>query len=148
MRPDWDTHFMAKAKLNAEMSTCMTRHVGAVAVLGNRQVADGMNGNLPGAVHCDMGGCERCRRRTAPGQDLLRCVCVHAEQNIVTWCARVGHSLDGTTIYTTTHPCLDCFKLLVVAGVKEIVYNEPYPEAEELIPAFGVIDVKIRRLAK
>lgn len=142
---DWDAHFMRKAELNADMSTCMSRHVGAVAVAGRRQVADGFNGNLPGAVHCDDGGCERCKNRAFSGGDLERCVCVHAEQNIVAWCARVGHSLDNTTIYSTTHPCSDCLKLLVSAGVTHIVYRDEYPEAQQTLSAFGAIPVVIRK---
>lgn len=130
---DWDAHFMAKAVMNSGMSTCISRQVGAVAVVGRRQVADGFNGNLPGAVHCDAGGCERCANRAfAPGEDLLRCVCVHAEQNIVAWCAQWGRELVGTTVYSTTHPCADCLKLLVMAGVREVVYRDPYPEGERM----------------
>lgn len=145
-RPSWDEHFMAKARLNAQMSTCLSRRVGAVAVHNRRELADGFNGNLPGAVHCNDGGCDRCANRALPGDDLLRCVCVHAEHNLVAWCSRRGISLEGATVFTTTHPCLDCFKLLVTAGVIEIVYDESYPEAEEMLPAFGFIPgLRIRK---
>lgn len=136
---------MAKAELNAQMSTCRSRQVGAVAVFDRRQLADGFNGNLPGAKHCVDGGCERCQNKAfSQGEDLLRCVCVHAEQNIVAWCARSRQCLEGATIYSTTHPCADCLKLLVSAGVIDIVYRDPYAEGEKMVVALDAA-VRIRR---
>ena len=41
--------------------------------------------------------------------------------------ARKGISLEGATLYVTHFPCDVCFKLLVNAGIKEIVYEEMYP---------------------
>ena len=128
---DWDKHFMAAAHLQAAMSTCVKRHVGVIATRGKRQLAAGFNGNLPGTLHCDEGGCERCNDANwVSGAGLERCICVHAEQSIVAWGARYGIALDGATLYTTTHPCSDCFKLLISAGIIEIVYDKPYGEAE------------------
>lgn len=145
MSRDWDAHFMSKADLNATMSTCCARHVGAVAVVGRRQVADGFNGNLPGATHCSDGGCERCQNKAfAAGEEIMRCVCVHAEQNIVAWCALRGHALAGATLYSTTHPCADCLKLVISAGVTEIVYRDPYPEGERMLALMGV-DITMRK---
>jgi dCMP deaminase len=142
---DWDNHFMAKAYLNASMSTCRTRSVGALVTIGRRQLVDGFNGNLPGTVHCVDGGCERCLNRAFSGEGLNRCVCVHAEQNIVAWSSRYGIRLAGGTLYSTTHPCSDCFKLIVTAGIVEIVYDEPYHESDFM---FGLLpDLNVRRYA-
>lgn len=136
---------MSKAVMNAAMSTCRARHVGAVAVIDRRQLADGFNGNLPGAVHCDKGGCERCANRAfSQGEELLRCVCVHAEQNIVAWSARTRVCLDGATVYSTTHPCADCLKLLIMAGVVEIVYRDDYAEGERMVTLLDA-DITIRK---
>jgi len=122
---------MAQVDLAARQSTCRTRHVGGVLVKGNRIVAQGFNGNLPGHLHCDQGGCARCEARVngdgATGENLGACVCVHAEQNIVSYCARNGVSMDGTTMYLQCNPCLDCMKLVVSSGVAEIVFAERYP---------------------
>lgn len=143
MARDWDGYWLARAKLNATMSTCRRRHVGAVATRDRRSFADGFNGNIPGFLHCDEGGCERCQSPTQQvGLSLERCLCVHAEQNIVSFCARRGISLDGATVYCTTQPCLDCMKLLVVSGVVEVVYDEPYPAWE------GTLGIKVRRFGR
>lgn len=138
---------MAKADLNAAMSTCIARKVGAVAVVDRRQLADGFNGNLPGATHCDEGGCERCDNRAfagSGGDDIMRCVCVHAEANLVAWCARSRQCLEYAVVYTTTHPCADCLKLLISAGVIEIVYRDDYQEGQRMFALLGS-NVKMRR---
>ncbi len=130
----WDCHWQKHIEDLALMSTCCTRHVGGVLVRGNRVVADGFNGSLPGLLHCDLGGCVRCNDPAVlSGQDLERCSCVHCEQNIIAYCARFGIPTDNTTLYLPTTPCLDCFKLVVSAGVTEIVYDTSYPKFEEHI---------------
>lgn len=147
MTRDWDAHFMAKAELNSTMSTCVARRVGAVAVVDHRQVADGFNGNLPGMTHCTDGGCERCQNKAfAAGEMIMRCVCVHAEQNIVAWCARSRQCLEGATIYSTTFPCSDCMKLLVVSGVVEVVFRDDYPEGQQMFGLLGS-PIVVRRIA-
>lgn len=127
MKRDWDQFFIDRAHANASMSTCVARHVGAVATRNRRSFADGFNGNLPGQLHCDQGGCPRCASAHESGTDLERCLCVHAEQNLVAFCAANGIPLLGATVYCTTKPCLDCLKLLVSSGVREVVYDEDYP---------------------
>lgn len=144
---DWDGHFMGIATSNMEMSTCVRRHVGCVAVRDRRVLGAGFNGNLPGAVHCDEGGCDRCNDTNwVSGAGLERCVCVHAEQNLVSWCARYGIALDGAIIYTTTFPCSDCLKLLISAGIKGIAFAEGYP-GEAVKIDLATCDIKIWRVA-
>lgn len=131
---NWDEYWLARAKLNASMSTCLRRGVGAVAVRDRRSFADAYNGTAPGMRHCDDGGCPRCADTTqGAGVDLGRCWCVHAEQNIVAFCAREGIRLAGATLYQTTRPCVDCHKLLVSAGIVEVVYDEEYPSEAGLV---------------
>lgn len=121
------------------MSTCRTRQVGGVLVRANRVVADGFNGNLPKHLHCDAGGCERCNDpNVKSGEQLERCVCVHAEQNIISYCAKSGVTSHGTTLYLPATPCLDCFKLVVLSGIFEVVYDEPYPEAFAMITDLAI----------
>jgi deoxycytidylate deaminase len=57
----------------------------------------------------------------------------HAEMAALTDAARLGRSVFGATIYVTTFPCHNCAKHLVAAGVKRIVYIEPYPKSRALI---------------
>lgn len=124
---NWDAYWLERARLNATMSTCSRRRVGAVAVVNRRSFADAFNGNIPGEIHCDEGGCPRCADPDARSGNLSDCLCVHAEANIVTFCASAGIVLAGATVYCTTRPCPDCVKLLASAGVRELVYDEDYP---------------------
>lgn len=53
----------------------------------------------------------------------------HAEMEALLCCARIGVSPVGGTLYSTTFPCHNCSKHLVAAGVKRVVYVEPYPKS-------------------
>jgi dCMP deaminase len=117
---------MGAARLNASMSTCITRRVGAIACKGSTTIGAGWNGNIPGAVTCLDGGCQRCSSNPASGTGLATCVCVHAEAMLVATAARYGTSLRDADIFVTTHPCLECVKLLSFAGISQVVFDEPY----------------------
>ena len=54
----------------------------------------------------------------------------HAEMSALADAARLGRSTLGSTIYVTTFPCHNCAKHLIAAGVKRIVYIEPYPKSK------------------
>jgi cytidine deaminase len=55
---------------------------------------------------------------------------VHAEMAAVTEAARLGRPLKGTTLYCTTFPCHICARHIVAAGVRRVVYVEPYPKSK------------------
>lgn len=54
---------------------------------------------------------------------------VHAEMEALLQASRNGISIRGAKLYTTTFPCHNCAKHIVVAGTKEVVYIEPYPKS-------------------
>ncbi len=118
-RPTKDEYFMLIAKLVSLRATCPRLRVGAVAVKDGYILATGYNGAPRGMEHCIDAGCilvdGHCHRA------------VHAEQNVIAMAARKGISLEGATLYVTHFPCDTCFKLLINAGIKEIVYEEMYP---------------------
>lgn len=57
---------------------------------------------------------------------------VHAEAAAVADAARRGVTIQGSTLYVTTFPCHDCAKLLLAAGIRSVVYLEPYPKSKTL----------------
>lgn len=59
--------------------------------------------------------------------DFIRAV--HAEMAVITDAARHGLSTRNCVLYTTTFPCHDCAKHIVAAGIKRIVYVEPYSKS-------------------
>jgi deoxycytidylate deaminase len=54
---------------------------------------------------------------------------VHAEMEALLACARSGVSPMTGTLYTTTFPCHNCAKHIIAAGLKQVVFVEPYPKS-------------------
>ena len=40
--------------------------------------------------------------------------------------ARSGNNSDGSTLYVTASPCIECAKLIIQSGIKRVVYGEKY----------------------
>ena len=57
---------------------------------------------------------------------------VHAEMEAILSCARSGVSPRGGTLYSTTFPCHNCAKHIVGAGIKRVVFVEPYPKSKAI----------------
>jgi len=127
-RPDNDTYFMDMAELISRRSTCVRRQVGAVIVKDKRVLTTGYNGSPKGTRHCEDMGCIREQQNIPSGTRHELCRGVHAEQNAVIQAAYFGISIDGATIYTTTFPCSMCAKILINAGIREIIYSEGYAD--------------------
>ena len=151
-RPSWDEYFMLQAELAKLRSNCLTRHVGAVIVRNNRQIATGYNGTPPGVKNCYEGGCKRCQLRMEgkiqSGEGLDRCLCNHAEANAIMHCAILGieAGVMGATLYTTFVPCLECTKMAITIGIKKIVCLDSYPETDfDLIKEAGVEVVTLEK---
>lgn len=57
---------------------------------------------------------------------------VHAEMEALLSCARNGISTQDAALYCTTFPCHNCAKHIIAAGIKRVVYVEPYPKSKAL----------------
>ena len=140
-RPSWDDYFMSIAEQVAGRSTCLRRSIGAVLVKDKRILATGYNGTASGLAHCEEVGCIREQQNIPSGSRHELCRGIHAEQNAVIQAAKHGIAMDGATAYCTHQPCVLCAKILLNAGVVEIVYREPYPDplSEEMLAEAGLI---------
>ncbi|MFA6641880.1 MAG: dCMP deaminase family protein [Methanomethylophilus sp.] len=125
-RPTADEYFMDMAKLVSTRSTCLRRQVGVVIVKDRHVLSTGYNGAPKGTQHCEDTGCLRELLNVPSGERHELCRGVHAEQNAVAQAAYFGISVKGGTLYTTTFPCSLCAKILINAGIVEIVYDEGY----------------------
>lgn len=128
-RPDWDEYFMLLAKLAATRSTCYSRPVGVAIAKEKRLLATGYNGAVPGTWHCiDKHECywrqEENQVEGVEPRELSRAV--HAEVNAVAAAARAGISIDGASAYCTLSPCINCFKILISAGIKSVFFEHIY----------------------
>ncbi len=127
-RPSVDEYFLKLAAVVAERSTCMRRHVGAVAVRNKHILTTGYNGAPAGAADCLELGCLRNENNIPSGQRHEVCRAIHAEQNVIIQAALHGISLEGATIYATHSPCVLCAKMLVNARIKDYVSFGDYSD--------------------
>jgi deoxycytidylate deaminase len=67
---------------------------------------------------------------------------VHAEMEAILSAARRGAQIRDCTLFTTTFPCHNCAKHIVAAGVRRVVYIEPYPKSRaiDLLPQWITLD--------
>ena len=145
-RPDWDDYFMGIARVVASRSNCVKRKVAAVVTLDKRIISTGYNGTPRGTTNCNEGGCPRCNDFAPGGTRLDECLCSHAEENAITQAAYHGVSLKGGTIYTTFSPCLQCTKMIINAGLREVIFQTDYPLGEVSLGLLREAGIELRRL--
>lgn len=126
---------MSIAELAATRSTCIRRKVGAVLVKNRRVISTGYNGAPEGHQHCQEIGCLREQLNVPSGEKHELCRGVHAEQNAIIQAAVHGVSVSGAYLYCTSKPCSICAKMIVNAGILNVVYRDDYNDkmADELL---------------
>lgn len=147
--PSWDEYFMGFAAQASTRGTCKRKRVGCVIVVERHVVATGYNGAPSGLPHCLEHGCITAQvaypfldgnGRALPSQD--HCIrAVHAEANALLQAAKHGQAIGrDATLYTSASPCLACMMLIVAAGVRRVIYAEPYrlEMTEDLARSAGV----------
>ena len=109
-----DLRYLRIASIWAENSYCKRRQVGALVVKDKMIISDGYNGTPSGFENI----CEE--------NDITKPYVLHAEANAITKLARSSNNSDGSTLYVTASPCIECAKLIIQAGIKRVVYAEKY----------------------
>ncbi|QUB66158.1 deoxycytidylate deaminase [Prevotella melaninogenica] len=110
-----DYRYLRMARIWAENSYCKRRQVGALVVKDKMIISDGYNGTPSGFENV----CEDESGVTKP-------YVLHAEANAITKLARSGNNSEGSTLYITASPCIECAKLIIQAGIRRVVYAEKY----------------------
>ncbi len=145
-RPGWDDYFMSIAQVVASRSNCVKRKVAAIIVRDRRIISTGYNGTPRGTRNCNEGGCPRCNNLAASGTALEECLCSHGEENAITQSAYHGTPLKGSTLYSTFSPCLLCTKMIINAGIIEVVYNHEYPLSTTAFDLLKEARITVRKL--
>lgn len=130
----------------AARGNCSRRKVAAVIVKEQRIVSTGYNGTPRGIRNCYEGGCPRCASDAPSGQSLGECICAHAEENAIVQAAYHGIALKGGTLYCLLSPCLMCTKMIINAGIREVVYEKEYHFTRQARDLFAEAGVKCRQL--
>jgi dCMP deaminase len=134
LRPSWQEYFKDIVECTAKRSPCERLKVGCLLVKNNRIISTGYNGFLPGAIH-----------KSIVVNDHEQAT-VHAEQNALMCCAKLGISCNESTLYTTHYPCIICCRLILAAGIKIIKYIHDYKN-DPLVDYFcKELDVKIEKI--
>ena len=110
-----DLRYLRMARIWTENSYCVRRKVGALVVKDKMIISDGYNGTPSGFENV----CEDDNNVTKP-------YVLHAEANAITKLARSSNNSDGSTLYVTAAPCIECSKLIIQSGIKRVVYGEKY----------------------
>lgn len=147
-RPGWDRYFMDIAQVAAKRSNCSRRQVAAVLVRDKRIISTGYNGTPRGVRNCSEGGCPRCSSDAPSGSHLHECLCSHAEENAIVQAAYHGIMVKGATLYTTYSPCLLCAKMIINAGIVEVVYHERYSIDSTSMALLSEAGVKVRPVSE
>lgn len=137
-RPTRDEWLMRLVTVVSTRGTCNRAQVGALVVRGGRVISEGYVGAPAGLPHClDVGdeigldgGCTRT---------------VHAEANAIAFAARYGTGTEGSELYCTHSPCLNCAKLIINAGIRKLVFEHSYRDSSglALLEAAGVDVVRL-----
>jgi len=138
----WDEYFMTFAQVASKKSKDPSTKVGACIVdTENRVVGLGYNG-FP--KYCD----DNIFPFVREGEFLETkyAYAVHAEPNAILNATKNTH---GCKMYVTLYPCNECAKLIIQAGIKEIIYLEnKYAHTDSLkasVRLFEACNVKVRQ---
>ena len=114
-----DQRYLAMARIWSHNSYCKRRQVGALIVKNKMIISDGYNGTPSGFEN----ECEDENNKT-------KAYVLHAEANAITKVAHSNNSSEGSTLYVTSSPCIECAKLIIQAGIKRVVFSEKYHSVE------------------
>ncbi|MGQ4912170.1 MAG: deoxycytidylate deaminase [Candidatus Thorarchaeota archaeon] len=140
-RKSKDVYFAEIADLVSSRSTCLRNQVGAVIVKESQILSTGYNGAPKKLPHCADVGCIRDKLGIKTGERHELCRGLHAEQNAIIQAAYHGVSVRDAKMYCTTRPCSICTKMIINAGIKEVIYIEEYRDdlAAQLIKESDLI---------
>jgi len=144
-RPSWDEYFMKAAFLISERSTCLRRAVGAILVKDKQILSTGYNGAPRSIKHCEETGCLREKLNIPSGERHEICRGLHAEQNVILQAALHGVSTQGSSLYITNTPCSICAKMIINAGIKEVIVSSQYPD-KMAIELLKEAEINIRKV--
>ena len=114
-----ETH-MNVAKEYALLSRATRNKVGAILVDENNEriLMCGYNGTPPNFDN----NCEE----LINGELVTKKEVLHAEANLILFCAKHGISTKNKILYSTLAPCFECAKLIYSCGIQQVIYDEIY----------------------
>ena len=119
------------ARIYGELSTAERLKVGCIIVKNDRIISIGYNG-MPS------GGSNVCEENNKTKPEVL-----HAETNAITKLAKSTESGEGSYMFCTFAPCVNCAKLIIQSGIKEFYFEYRYKNSDGLDLLEKYSDIKI-----
>ena len=142
MKQKWIEAFMDTAERFAQLSSAKRLQVGACVVKDNRIISIGYNGTPAGwSNECEEVVYRIAEEPTTRTKDEV----IHAEANAILKLARDGERGDGSDLFITHAPCIDCAKLIYGAGVRKVYYRNSYRDRAGLdfLEKCGIISEQV-----
>ena len=140
MKPKFIDYYMKVAELTSTLSYAKRLQVGSVIVKGNKILATGYNGMPSGwdnecetveIVEID----EKFSKQLVTKQEVL-----HSETNAIAKVSASTESSEGSTMFCTHAPCINCAKLIYQSGINSLYYRNTYRDTSgiEFLEKSGV----------
>lgn len=149
MRISRDEMFTQITQVVAQRSTCHRFKVGALIVKEGRIISMGYNGPVAGRPECkkiptfeelitDPVYQGRAASKVIQELENHPFLCegpgctrsLHAETNAIAFAAKAGVSVEGCTLYCSLSPCINCAKVIVNSGIREVKFLKKYRNEE------------------
>ena len=141
LKPKLLNAYMKVAETFAECSTAIRLHVGAIIVKDDRVISIGYNGtpagwdnNCEDKIYCDDG--DWSEQQLPKDSNLWKRYklvtkpeVIHAETNAIAKLAKSTESGNGSVLFVTHAPCLDCAKLVFQSGISSVYYRNSYRDS-------------------
>lgn len=147
-----DDRYMAIAEIWSGNSYAKRAKVGAILVKDQMIISDGYNGTPKGFDNsCEHKEIESVRQDDGSYKTIwaekTRPWVLHAEANAITKVAKSNNSSEGSTLYVTMAPCVECSKLIIQSGIERVVYKEDYRNRDG-IRLLEMANIQVDRLGK
>ena len=109
------TLFTEMVKLVSKRSTCPKKQVGSLLVKDGRTIAISYNGVLSGEDALE-----------GYNEETGETATVHAEANLIAFCAKNGIATEGCDLWISLSPCVKCAELIIQSGIAHVIYLEEY----------------------
>lgn len=117
-----DERYIEMALIWSKNSKSKRKKVGALLVKNGSIISDGYNGTPSGFDN----NCEIEIKTEGKIELKTKKEVLHAESNAIAKIAKSNYSSEGSTLYTTLSPCMECSKLIIQSGITRVVYTEKY----------------------
>lgn len=143
-RPNKDEYYLEIAKQVARRGTCQRRRFGSIILKDDQIISTGYVGAPRGTKNCmDLEICPRTKANIPAGERYELCRSVHAEMNAIINAARAGVSILNGVLYLygenmdetpveKVQPCKLCKRMIINAGLKEIVFRDDKGEVKRI----------------